>query len=174
MTTAPTSSTPINTRKAARRDLKFTSLDDLAAELDRIQQAHDAGTLRATGNWIPGQILAHLATFWKCALDGFPAEMKPPLLLALIARLLFKRKAASGAAPPPGFKSPLKVRNHLEHGPGITFEESMSQFRAQIARTRAGERFDKPSPLFGQLTHDQWQRLQLGHCQLHLSFLHFE
>jgi hypothetical protein len=66
------------------------------------------------------------------------------------------------------------VRKRLEHGPDTTFDAGMSQLRAQITRTRAGEPFDKPSTLFGHLTHDQWLRIQLGHCQLHLSFLHLE
>ena len=171
MSTAVTQA-PVNTRKAARRELKLTTLDDLTAELDRIQEACDTGTLRTTGNWTAGQVLAHLATFWKCALDGFPPDMKPPVVVIILCRVLFKRKAASGAAPPPGFKSPPNVRKHLEHTPDTSFEEGMLQLRAQIERTRRGEPFDKPSPLFGIFTHDEWQRLQLGHCQLHLSFLH--
>lgn len=174
MTSAPPPAAqqpPINTRQAPRRTLRFRSLDDLEAELDRIEQAHAAGALRATGNWTPGQILQHLAIFWAAGIDGFPAEMKPPALLVVAAKLLLKRRATSGVTTPAGFRLPRKARPHLEP-PQTSFEDGMAALRAQIARTRAGESFSHPSPLFGKLTHDEWQRLQFGHCQLHLGFLH--
>lgn len=161
----------VNTRKAPRRALRFAGLDDLIAELDRIQQAHDAGSLRTTGNWTAGQILGHLAAFWQAAIDGFPPEMAPPWAVRVAARLLFRRKAISGATTPAGFKPPRAARAHMEFGPETTFEAGMSSLRAQIERTRRGERFAKPSPLLGELTHDEWLRLQLGHCQLHLGFV---
>src|SRR5690606_35833994 len=127
-------------RQADRRTLRFGSLDDIEAELDRIEQAHAAGALRATGNWTPGQVLQHLAIFWAAAIDGFPAEMKPPLPLVLVAKLLLKRRATSGATTPAGFRLPRKARPHLEP-PQTSFEDGMAAFRAQIARTRAGEPF---------------------------------
>ena len=49
----------------------------------------------------------------------------------------------------------------------------MRDLRETIARVKEkGEEFSHPSPIFGEFTHEEWTRLQLGHCQLHLGFMH--
>ncbi len=161
----------INTRKADRRELKFGSLADLSAELDRLQQAHDAGTLTTTGNWSPGQNLQHCAKVWGCGIDGFPSEMKPPVVLKWIASALFKKRAMSGKTAPAGFRLPKQAAAFLPDDHGVSFEQGMREFRTQIARVERGEKFTAVSPIFGAMTHDQWLNLQMGHCQLHLGFL---
>ncbi len=160
----------INTKKADRRELKFGSLADLSAELDRIQHAHDAGTLSTTGNWSPGQNLQHCARLWRFAIDGFPPEANPPAPVRWVATLLFKKRAVSGAVPPAGLRLPEKTPFLPDRGE-VPFEQGMREFRDQIARTLHGEQFTAVSPIFGAMTHDQWLNLQMGHCQLHLGFL---
>lgn len=160
----------IDTKKAHRRELQFDTIADLAAELDRIGRAHDAGTLTTTGNWTPGQNLQHCARVWSFAIDGFPSTMKPPFFIRWIAQSLFKRSAVSGRTAPAGLRLPKEAGPMLPEAQ-VAFEQGMREFRDQIARTQRGEQFTKPSPIFGELTHDQWQRLQLGHCQLHLGYL---
>ncbi len=163
---------PINTRHAARRDVSYGSLDELAADLDRIAAACASGTLAHTGNWTPGQVCQHLARFWRCSLDGFPPG-RPPAPMRWVAILLFKRKAVTGAPPPPGFKVPAQV-TFLHPDSDVTDAQGIDELRTCIERVRDGERLSHPSPLFGRLTHDQWLRIQLGHCSMHLSFLHPE
>lgn len=41
----------INTRRVERRSLHLSSIAELLVELDRIEHAEKAGTLRAVGNW---------------------------------------------------------------------------------------------------------------------------
>ncbi len=67
----------VNTKTAERRDVSFRTLEDLVADLDRVEAAHRAGTLTHTGNWTPGQVIQHCAIFMRCAMDGFPPG-KPP------------------------------------------------------------------------------------------------
>ena len=43
--------TSVNTKKAPHRELNLETVDELSAELDRLQSAHESGTLAATGNW---------------------------------------------------------------------------------------------------------------------------
>lgn len=160
----------VNTKQAQRRDLKFNSIDDLSAELDRIQHAHDAGTLSTTGNWSPGQNLQHLAIVWKAGIDGFPPEMKPPFFIKWPARWLFKKRATAGETAPAGIKLPKQASKIIPVAQ-VAFDQGMHQLREQIARTTGGERFAAHSPIFGDMTHEQWTNLQLGHCQLHLGFL---
>jgi len=166
MPTDPT----INTRQADRRDVQYASLDDLRADLDAIERAHAAGTLRNTGNWSPGQVLEHLAIFMECALDGFP-HGKIPWHLRTVAKLLFKNGAVSGKPPPPGFNIPDGAA-FLRPGEDTSFEAGMTRLRTCLDRLAKGDTLDHPSPLFGKLTHEEWTQLQLGHASLHLSFLH--
>ncbi|MCA9294225.1 MAG: DUF1569 domain-containing protein [Phycisphaerales bacterium] len=161
----------MNTKTANRRTVQFNSIADLEQELEALQSASTAGTLRTTGNWTPGQIFQHCARFWRSAIDGFPADMKPPLWMKWTAQLLLKRMAVRGSPPPPGIKLPPQAEALLPDD-SVSFDEGLSELRAQLDRTKAGDQFAAVSPLFGKLTHDQWQRMQLGHCQLHLGFLH--
>ncbi len=161
-------------KQAQRRTLRYSTLEDLSRDLDSIEAGHRAGTLDTTGNWTPGENLHHCSRFWGYAIDGFPDEMRPPWLVKKMAQVLFKSKAVQGHPAPPGFSLPVKVQPLLGPREGISFEEGMAAMRAQVARTKSGERFDKPSPLFGEMTHDEWLNLQLGHCSMHLSFLHPE
>jgi len=161
----------VDTRKAPRRTLTFASLDDISRELDRLEAAHRAGRLKATGNWTPGEIFDHLALSFRLSLDGFPAHARPPALLKWIVRTFFKKNAVAGVPPPPGIKS-AKAADIFAPRPGISFDDGLSELRSQIARvTTGGERMVKPSPLFGDLTHDQWTGLHRGHTALHLGFL---
>jgi hypothetical protein len=162
----------VNTKKVARRTLAFHSLDDISAELDRLEAAHKAGTLRHSGNWSAGQIFQHCAILMRCALDGFPSARAPALLRWMVA-LFFKRKAVAGTPPAAGIR-PGPEMAYLQPDPDITFDEGLAELRGQLARVAAGERFTRPSPLFGQLTHEQWTGIQCGHCALHLSFLSSE
>lgn len=164
--------TPKQRKAAPRRALRLETLDDLSRDLDAIEAGHRAGTLVTTGNWTPGENLHHCARFWGYALDGFPAEMRPPWIVKKVVQALFKKKAVRGEPAPPGFTLPAKVQPLLGPREGISFEEGIGAMRACVDRVAGGERFDTTSPLFGDLTHEEWLHLQLGHCSMHLSFLH--
>ncbi len=159
----------INTKQAPRRELSFSSLGDLKAELDRLDAAHAAGNLENTGNWKPAEIYDHLGRFWTCSLDGFPAG-KLPLPLRLLGRFVFKKGAISGSQPPPGFKIP-KGAEHFLPRDGVTYEQGAEALRTCIERVEKGDSYVPESPLFGKLTRDQWTTIHLGHCAMHLSFL---
>ncbi|MEZ6241699.1 MAG: DUF1569 domain-containing protein [Phycisphaerales bacterium] len=159
----------VNTKKAPRRELRLGSLKEISADLDRIQGAHDAGTLTTTGNWSAGQILSHVAILMECAVDGFP-DHKPPLFVRVICKTIIKPKALRGDLPPAGIQLPEKA-SYLIPPQGTTFEEGMARLRRIIGRIDSGERFTHDSPVFGKLTHEQWETLQGGHASLHLGFI---
>lgn len=163
--------TEVNTKKAERRELDFKCTGCLKKELDRIDAAHRAGTLTTTGNWTAAQNLEHCARFWSAAIDGFPPDVKPPLVVKWIVGLLFKGKAVKGGTAPAGIKPPPAFTRHFEPAADTDYDAAMAHLRRQVARTDNGEKFDHPSPLFGKLTHEQWTNVQLGHVQLHLGFL---
>ena len=160
----------VETKTAPKRALKFTCMNCLKAELDRMEEAHQRGELTTTGNWSPGQIFSHCAIFFRCSLDGFPSSAPAPV--RFFARLFFKKKALSGAAMPSGFQLP-KQASFMLPAPEVSFEDGVAEIREQVARLDAGERMTQMSPLLGKLTHEEWVKLHLAHCMMHLSFIDY-
>jgi hypothetical protein len=159
----------IDTKKAPRRELSFHCTGCLKEDLARIEAAHRAGTLRATGNWTPGENLDHVARTWEYALDGWPAAVRPNLIIRLFARTM-KSRFTSGRTLPAGFGYGA-MAPHLEPRPGCTLEDGLARLRAVVDRLDRGERMEVESPAFGRLSHDEWMRLNLAHAQLHLGFI---
>lgn len=161
----------MNPKTAPRRELQLGSFDDLRAELDRIEAAHNAGTLRHTGNWTPAEILDHLAIVKEFTLDGFPFKVNP--ILRFGAQLFIKPKVIRGEPLPVGIKLKGASAAMLPR-PGVQFREALDRLRNVLDRLDNGEKFNKPSPIFGKFTHQQWSTLHLGHSKLHLSFLTYD
>ena len=159
----------VNTKKAAHREQTFNSLDDLQAELDRIREAHERGALRTTGNWSIGQILQHLATAWKMGLDG--VDFKAPLLLRAVCMPLRNRLAHKPT--PRGIRLRGKSKS-LEPQAEVAFENGWADLERTLARVRHGERLDKPSALFGRMSHEQWMAMDLNHSAMHLGFVAYD
>lgn len=65
MSKAPSAApVPVDTKKVAgRRMLRFESLDQVIADVDRLVEAERAGRLTRLGNWTLGQTLGHLAAW---------------------------------------------------------------------------------------------------------------
>ncbi|MEL6499668.1 MAG: DUF1569 domain-containing protein [Planctomycetota bacterium] len=161
---------PTNTRKAFRRDLSFGTFAELDAELAKLREAHHAGTLRVSGNWTPGQNLGHLAKWMGWYLDGsFP--FTAPAAIAVLGKLF--RKQIISKPFKPGLKFKPKTGD-LGGDPEYSFEEGWDKLQAQLDRVRAGESLACDTPLVGRVTHDEGTRIQLNHCALHLSFLHYD
>ncbi len=159
----------VDTRKAARRPLKFTTTAELRAELDRLERAHRAGTLRKTGNWTPGEIFDHLGKVIEFAFDGFPPGHNPPIFVRLMGRAL-KGYMSSGRTLPPGFVlSPDAA--YMMPTPGASFDVGLARLRRTLDRLDSGERLEQLSPAFGVMGHDRWLRLHFGHAQHHLGYL---
>lgn len=161
--------TPVDTKTARRRPLAFANFDEVSQDLDRLEAAMDAGTLTNTGNWTAGQVFDHTGKFLQFAYDGFPSKAPPPV--RWIARMMLKKRATETEEPlPSGFKLPKQASALLPRD-GVTDAEGLAFLRQQVARVHAGEKFTRPSPLLGSLTHDEWLTLQRKHLALHLSFL---
>ena len=170
MTLADTARTPVDTKEARRRDLRFATFEEAAGDLDRLEAAMDAGTLTHTGNWTPGEVFDHLAKFLEFSLDGFPT--RAPLPVRWIARMMLKTKATHSEEPlPAGFTLPKQASAIMPES-GIADRAGLDRLRVQVDRVLGGEAMIQTSPLLGQLAHDEWLTLQRKHFALHLSFLH--
>lgn len=157
----------IDTRQVPRRTLRLSSIDDLLAELDQIEQAAQAGTLRAIGNWTPGQILGHLAAWIEYGWTGYPMKA-PPWPISWLLRRTLRRTLRDG------LKSGVKIPGIAGGTTGTEALETdiaLERFRAALQRLQAGELVKYESPAFGPMSQEDRITLQLRHAELHLSYL---
>lgn len=155
----------IDTRKVqTRRTLRFGTLDDLSAEVDRLAEADRAGRLTALGNWTLGQAFGHLSTWINYCYNGFP--FKTPLVLRLVLKP-FKRRFLYKPMPA-GVRLP-KVAGGTYATEPLSLDEGLARYRGSIERLRR-EAPTQPSMAFGKMTHDEWIAMQLRHAENHMSF----
>ncbi len=155
--------TDLDTSKVAnRRTLKFASIDEVLADVDRLASYKE---VRALGNWSSGQVVQHLAMTMKNSIDGFESFVPAPMRLFL--RLVMKRRFLTRPMPA-GFKLPARATSMLPAA--ISFDEAVKNFREAHARLKAESR-RAPHPAFGPMTIAEWNQIHCRHSELHLSFL---
>jgi len=149
------------------------SIQELAAELDTIEAAHQAGTLTTAGGWTVGQNLEHCAKFIGFSLDGFGPDMKLPLLFRILGKLVFKRMAKNpNGQMKPGIKLP-ESENPLLPADEVSFEDGMALMKSQVARIESGEQMLHDSPLLGSMTNELWTLVHLNHCRMHFGYFKY-
>ncbi len=152
-----------DTKTAKRREVTYKTLEEIEREVERI--ANEQTTV--TGNWSEGQILQHLARTFQMSFEG--ATFKLPLFIRIMAGFM-KNKWLKGPMPA-GFQLPAD--NPLRPNNRVSREEGAREMQQIFARLARGEKMTQRSPAFGKMTHEDWIRLHLIHCGLHLSFIHF-
>jgi hypothetical protein len=154
--------------KMPARELRFENLDDLRAEINRL----NAGPYEQSGKWNLSQICNHLECWMRFPMDGFP---RPPFMIAIIMKII---KVSNGQKMFRKILKTGKMNNGAPTAPETIFKpeystdrESVSRFLATIDRL---ERHTGPihdSPLFGSMSIEECRKLQLIHCAHHLGFL---
>ncbi len=149
-----------------RRKLSFASLDEAVA---------DAGHLQATGyeragNWDLAQVCSHLADWMRFPVDGFPKApifIRPMLWMMKVTagKSMFRKVLANGM--PSG--KPTMPQTVAVRGDDPVF--AIAKLKDSVERFKAHTGPIHPSPLFGAMNKDEALRLQLRHCEHHLSFL---
>ncbi len=162
--------TLVDTKQARRRMVSYASLADFSKDLDKVELAHRAGTLRKLGNREAGPIFGHLAVSMRGSFAGMP-ELKGavPLWLRLLGPLV-KKRALSGPLRP-GVRMSGGAERALWDD-GLTVETGLAGLRAEVARlSRADARPGAAHPIFGKLSAGEWKTFHLRHAELHMSFL---
>lgn len=161
---------PIDTKAVTdRRSLAFNAFADIRRDLDALEGGQRAGTLRAAGNWTPGQIFTHLAAFINYPYDGYPPELAhPPLMIRLILKVM--RKKFLHGRMPAGVKIP-RIPNGTMGMRDVPFDEGLGILRRALDRLEKSPP-NAPNPIFGPLSHEDWMSIHKRHAELHLSFLH--
>jgi len=147
--------------------LRFKSIDDVLADVERIVTAEKASTLRQSGQWTAGQAFGHVAAWINYAYDGYP--FKTPWFIRLILRTRVRKYIRDGL--PTGVRIP-KVKGGTYATQTLSTEEGAAQLRQALARLASDEPATHDSPAFGKLTDQDRIALNLRHAELHLGFLH--
>jgi hypothetical protein len=152
-----------------RRSLVIQTMNDLRREIERRNVARQQGHLEAVGNWSLDQCCQHLGRWIEFSIDGFPFQY--PWHFRLIGRIvrLVSRRWLVSMALRPGFLNPPSVRA-VKPDTSIADGDGVRYLLQQANRLENGERMVQPSPVEGQITHDQWCYFHLRHAELHLSF----
>jgi len=153
---------PVDTNTAQeRRQLKFTSFDEVLADAEQLACSPNTKTL---GNWQIGQLLAHLAWTVNNSIDGIP--FKAPWYLRLVGFFIKGRVIKHGL--PTGIKLP-KEAEAASYRATSSPQEGLDALRKAVNRIKT-ERMTSRHPVLGKLTHEEWKQYHLRHCELHLSF----
>lgn len=149
--------------KLSRRELHFENFEDVLGEARSLSRV---GYHRVS-KWSLGQICDHLSRFMDASLDGFPPAPFYASLLRPFARMMYLGKILRNEQMP----AKMPTLNEFTPGEWAEDQNAIPQLEAAIARiTDPGAKFN-PSPLFGNLTADEWRKVHLWHCQHHLEFL---
>ena len=154
------------TKVSERRKLRFESLDDISDEVERLARAREIKTL---GNWTPGQVFKHLSIVMHGSIDGM--DFKLPLHLRILTPIMvfFMKKSFLQNPMPPGFTLPKKAMEFLIPPP-TSMEEGLAAIRSGLQRMKT-EPHRAKHPFMGNLSSEEWTKLQCRHCELHLGFL---
>lgn len=154
------------TKTPGRRSLRFRTINDVLADMDRIVAAEEAGTLRQSGNWTAGQAFGHIAAWMNYAYDGYP--FKVPWFIRLILRIRVRKYLRDGL--PTGVRIP-KVKGGTYATQALSTEEGAAQLRRALARLAGDEPATYDNPAFGKASDEDRIALNLRHAELHLGFL---
>ena len=155
----------VDTKKVAqRREVHYDSYDDLLADAERLA----GGDVQTVGNWTLGQIFQHLANSMNSSIDG--TNMKFPWLMKKIFLLVMNKEKMLNDKLSPGFKIPKKGEAQFTPAPNVSTDEGMAALRAAIERCQS-ETSRAEHPAFGELTCEEWDKFNLRHAELHMSFV---
>ena len=144
----------------SRRQLRFTSLDEVVADAEVLVASPNTKML---GKWSLSRLLAHLTLAINRSIDGISA--KAPWYIRLLGPLIKGRVLKKMS---PGFKLPKSVETQF-FPDGFSSAEALQELRTAVARLKH-ERMTACHPVLGKLSHDEWTLLHLRHSELHLSF----
>jgi hypothetical protein len=151
----------VDTRNVkGRRNLHYANYQELLDDVHALA----ARTTRQLGNWSLGQILQHLARAMNMAIDGPP--YKPAWVLRVLGPFFKKRVISRPMSP--GFRLPKNAKALIPEQSDV----AAGVAAVEKAVTRLQQNPDrKPHFVFGPMTPQEWDLLQLRHAEMHLSFI---
>lgn len=148
--------------KPTRRKLRFNTLDEALADAHRLANS----TIKAHGQWTPGQVVGHVARAINGSIDG--VAFRAPLPLRIVGRVI--RNIPLNKGLPTGVKIPAYARAKAVPEPNLPIDQAVQQLADAIERTRT-ESMNQIHPVFGRLSHEQWRLFHCRHAENHFSYL---
>ena len=147
-----------------RRELSFDSLDEAVAEVERLAQ----GEVRVTGSHSFAQIIEHLARTHEVAI-GKATPPRLPFMMRLIMPLM--KGMVLNAPVKPGLKLPDKAQSFFWPQDDVDLQQAISHLKESVEQYKALGPLPV-HPVFGKASREQIDRMNCGHCAMHLSFVH--
>lgn len=141
-----------------RRAVRYGDFDEVMPDVERLLAGH-----ATVGHWSLGQICRHLATTMRRVVD-LPAST--PIDPSQWVGEDRKRAVLESGQLPEGIPAPPAV----VPSEALDDREEAEGLRQAIAYFRASAGPVVPHRVFGPLTKEEWDRLQLIHLAHHLSF----
>jgi hypothetical protein len=141
-----------------RRMLRYGSLDEVMPDVERLLEGHTT-----VGTWSLAQICRHLGTVMRRVVDLPASTPHDPSRWVgdEQKRQVLDSGLLSEGLPAPPEILPSETLSEREEAEGL---------RRAIAHYKVSPGPVIPHRLFGPLTKDEWDRLQLIHVAHHLSF----
>jgi hypothetical protein len=152
----------VDTKKVSgRRKLRFTSLDEVVADAEKLVSSSDT---RMLGNWPLGRLLTHLSHAIDTSIDG--TTTRAPWIVRVIGPFFKGRILRNGLAA--GTQLPKQAEVSLY--PAVDSpQEALEKLRAAVGRLH-NEKMAARHPVFGKITPEEWLQFHLRHAELHLGF----
>ena len=146
-----------------RRELQFSTLDEVVAEAERLVNAE----VRTTGNHKFANILEHLARTHDMATGKLP----PPRLPFMMRIMMRMKKLAIIENLAPGFNLPPDAEKFFWPKQDFEVNAAFNHLKESVENYKANGPLKK-HPLFGKLPPEKVTELNCKHGALHLSFVH--
>lgn len=145
-----------------RRELRFTDLNDILDEVNRI----GSSDVQTVGNWSYYQILSHIAGGIEHSMTSYPRKL-PALVRKTVGPLVFRQMMKSGLMKP-GNLNPDAPKTR-EEGDAIA---AAQRLRNAVTRFKSYEGPVAEHPFFGTLNKDDYFKLHSIHAAHHLGYAH--
>ena len=150
---------------AQRRTLQFNSLDEVIADIEQLAQ----GEVTTTGGHSFPEIVQHLAITLDMVM-GRVEGPKPPWYMRLMIPLM-KPMIINDKPLKPGFNLPSKAESFFWPKGDVDLGKAIDRLKeATDLYLQKGP--PQKHPMFGKLTRQQQDSMNLRHSAMHLSFVH--
>ncbi len=146
------------------RDLKFSTLEEVILELDKIENAKK---IKTTATWSFYQIIKHLSDMLEFSMTSYPVEAPKivQFFAGFVKNLIFIQGKMFRGLPNPVAPSKREEGDHVSE---------LKLYRERLNRLQNFSGKFAPHPMFGEITKAEWFKLHSIHAALHFSYINYE
>ena len=142
-----------------RRTVRYEDLRDILEDIEAIT----AGPVTGVGGWTPAQNIDHVRQVIRMSRAGI--DLTLPLPLRILGRML------KGRVQRKPFRAGIPSLDAFQPPADLDLADAVAAFREEVLAAAEPGAMRHPSPLFGPMTHQEWERLHCRHAELHFSHI---